>query len=162
MSLHTLSRVQTLPITIQEAWAFFSSPLNLSLITPPEMKFHVLSKFKPGDQIFKDMLIDYRVSPLFGIPMSWQTKITEVNAPHYFVDEQLKGPYAYWHHEHHFREVKGGTEMTDLVQWRVPLGWAGDVVNELLVRKRVQAIFDFREKKLTELYGSKEQRVLIS
>lgn len=153
MSLHTLKRVQTLPVTIQEAWDFFSSPLNLSVITPPEMKFNVLSKFKPGDKIFKDMLIDYRVTPLFGIPMFWQTKITEVDAPYFFVDEQLKGPYAYWHHEHRFREVSGGTEMTDLVQWRVPFGWAGDVVNELVVRKRVEAIFNFREKKLNQLYA---------
>ena len=152
MSLHTLQRTQLLPIAVEEAWNFFSSPFNLSLITPPEMNFKILSSFKTGDQIFEGMLIDYFVSPLFNVPLRWQTEISKVELLNFFIDEQRKGPFAVWHHEHSFKQCDGGTEMRDIGQWKVPFGFLGDIVNALLVQKKVEAIFSFREKKLRELF----------
>jgi ligand-binding SRPBCC domain-containing protein len=98
------------------------------------------------------MLIDYKVSPLFGIPLCWQTKITEADAPHFFIDEQMKDPYSYWHHEHHFKSIPEGVEMTDFVKWRVPFGVLGFLVNWVLIRKKVEGIFVFRKKRLEEMF----------
>ena len=156
MSLHSLSRIQFLPISIEEAWDFFTSPLNLSVITPPEMNFKILSPFNPGDRIYEGMLIDYFVSPLLHVPLRWQTEITKVEPLNFFIDEQRKGPYAYWHHEHYFKHVKDRVEMTDVVKWKVPLGFLGDIVNSIMVKKKVEEIFSFREKKLRELFFSKQ------
>jgi ligand-binding SRPBCC domain-containing protein len=155
MSLHTLNRVTVLHVSIEEAWNFFTSPYNLKEITPAKMNFRILSDIKPSDKIYKGMLIDYKVSPLFSIPMKWTTKIVEAEALHFFADEQLKGPYAYWRHEHHFKEIPEGVEMTDVVKWRVLFGILGDIVNTLLVKKEVESIFDFRKKKLKDLFPSR-------
>ncbi len=155
MSLHKLKYITTLPVSIENAWDYFSSPANLSKITPPEMNFNVRTDFKPGDKIYKGMLIDYKVSPLLGIPLSWQTKITEADAPNFFIDEQLKGPYSYWHHEHHFKKTDEGVEMTDVVEWRVPFGFLGDILNSILIQKKVEAIFVFRESKMKEIFSEK-------
>lgn len=155
MSLHILKTTTILPISIEHAWDFFSSPVNLSVITPPEMRFKILSSFKAGDKIFAGMLIDYTVRPLFGVPLHWTTMITEADAPNFFSDEQIKGPYAYWRHEHYFRQVSEGVEMNDVVNWRVPLGLLGDLVNALIVEKKVKAIFDFRKEKLRSLFAKK-------
>ena len=152
MSMHTLNRVTVLPVSIEEAWNFFTSPYNLKEITPAKMNFRILSDIKPGDKIFKGMIIDYKVSPLFSIPIKWTTKIVDAEEPNFFADEQLKGPYAYWRHEHHFREIPEGVEMKDVVKWRVPFGILGDIVNMLLVKKEVERIFDFRKKKLKALF----------
>jgi len=153
MSLHAINRTQQLPVSIEKAWDFFTSPLNLSIITPPEMKFKILSPFNEGDKIYEGMLIDYYVSPLFHIPLRWQTEITKVEPLKFFIDEQRKGPYAFWHHEHHFREMNDGVEMTDVVQWKVPVGFIGDLLNAIIIQKKVESIFSFREKKLIELFG---------
>jgi ligand-binding SRPBCC domain-containing protein len=152
MSLHSLRRVQLLPISIQEAWDFFTSPLNLSVITPPEMNFKILSSFKPSDKVYEEMLINYFVSPLFHIPLQWQTEITKVESLKFFIDEQRKGPFAVWHHEHYFKPLNDGVEMTDVVNWKVPFGFLGDIVNSIVVKRKVEEIFSFREKKLKELF----------
>ncbi len=154
MSLHTLRMITELPIKIEQAWDFFSSPVNLSVITPRELNFKILSAFNAGDKIHKGMLINYTVSPMLGIPLNWITRITEADEPEFFADEQLKGPYAYWRHEHYFKSIPEGTEMNDIVQWRVPLGLLGDIANFLVVEQKVKKIFDFREKKLKELFRS--------
>ena len=87
---------QFLPIPIEQAWAFFSAAQNLSKITPPEMKFNVLTQLK-DEEIYNRMLIDYTVRPLFGIPLHWQTEICKVERPTMFTDQQLKGPFKIWH-----------------------------------------------------------------
>lgn len=154
MSLHSLKRIQVIPVSLEEAWDFFSSPLNLDIITPPDMNFRVRSEFKKADRVFAGMMIQYTVSPLFKIPLRWTTEITEVQHHHHFIDEQRKGPFAYWHHEHFFEEVNEGVKMTDRVSWRVP-GWIfGDLINMLVVQKRVEAIFEFRKLKMQELFGT--------
>lgn len=153
MSLHTLKHIQVVPVSLSEAWDFFSSPLNLNKITPPDMNFNILSEFKPDDRIYAGMLINYKVSPLLGIPLNWTTEITAVEYQHYFIDEQRHGPFAFWHHQHFFEPVADGVKMTDLVSWKVPGWFLGDLINAITVQKRVEAIFEFRKSKMDTLFG---------
>lgn len=149
--MHTLKTVQRLPLSMQEAWDFFSSPKNLAAITPTEMGFIIRSEIP--EKMYSGLFIHYTVKPLMGIPTKWVTEITHVNEPHFFVDEQRQGPYAVWHHQHHFRAVEGGVEMTDIIDYRVPFGVLGKLANDLFVRKKVESIFAYRRKKLIELFG---------
>jgi ligand-binding SRPBCC domain-containing protein len=152
MSIHRYSSRIVLPVPIEQAWDFFSSPKNLAVITPPELNFQITSPELP-ERTHAGQIITYSVSPLLGISMPWMTEITHVNEPHFFVDEQRKGPYKLWHHQHHFRAVPDDTEMTDVVHYEVPMGIAGDLINSMIIRKKVQEIFDFRTKKLNALFG---------
>jgi ligand-binding SRPBCC domain-containing protein len=152
MQSHTLKRIQFIPVSLSEAWDFFSNPSNLATITPPGMGFHILSAHRPV-RMYAGQLIEYRVSPVLGIPLYWMTEITHVAEGQYFIDEQRFGPYSMWHHQHHFREVEGGVEMTDLVHYKVPLGWIGRIVNGLFVRKKLNGIFDYRYERVKELFG---------
>jgi ligand-binding SRPBCC domain-containing protein len=144
---------QNLPIPLAEAWNFFSSPLNLSKITPAKMNFVITSDFAPDAQMYPGMLIAYKVSPLFGIQLNWVTEITNVKEHVYFIDEQRTGPYAMWHHEHHFKEIKGGVQMTDILTYAIPYGIIGRIANNILVEKEVKQIFAFREKEVNKLFG---------
>ncbi len=103
--------------------------------------------------MYAGQVISYTVRPLAGIPMTWVTEITHVNTPNYFVDEQRFGPYAFWHHQHFLKEVPGGVEMRDIVHYALPLGLLGRLANSLLVKNKLQKIFDFRHKKLESLFG---------
>lgn len=152
MSLHSLSTVQKLPISIEEAWTFFSSPKNLKVITPDYMGFKITSDLGDG-KMYSGQIISYIVTPVLNIPMEWVTEISHVSEPHYFVDEQRFGPYAFWHHKHFFKEIEGGVEMTDTVHYKVPLGPIGDVVNALFVKNKLKDIFDYRYQKLESLFG---------
>ena len=136
---------------MDEAWQFFSDPGNLQKITPSFMKFKVTDTY--GDRMYAGQLIEYRVRPLLGIPLYWMTEITHVKDREYFVDEQRFGPYSFWHHQHHFKEVENGVEMTDLLHYKIPYYFLGDVANRLIVQKKVAQIFDYREKKIREMYG---------
>ena len=151
MKIYTLSTEQFLPVSIDTAWDFFSSPKNLSRITPPEMKFKIISDVKE-DGIYNDMQIDYIVKPLFGIPLKWKTIITQVNKPFKFTDMQKKGPYKLWEHTHTFVEKDNGVLMQDVVRYALPFGIVGRIAHFLLVRKKLQQIFDFRKKTLKELF----------
>lgn len=160
MSVHTLKRVQRLPISVEKAWEFFSSPLNLKEITPAHMGFHVTSDPEfSSKKMYAGQVITYTVSPLFGIPLFWMTEITQVQEGVFFVDEQRVGPYALWHHQHHFKAIPGGVEMTDLVHYRVPLGILGDFANWLFVRRQLEGIFGYRWKKLEEVFGVIDEKV---
>jgi ligand-binding SRPBCC domain-containing protein len=141
---------QFLPITINEAWEFFSNPNNLTKITPPWLNFEVTSKL--DSKMYAGMIITYLVRPLLNIPTTWVTEITHVREPNYFVDEQRFGPYKLWHHQHHFKETDNGIEMTDIVSYALPLDPLSRPINSLLVEKKVKGIFKFREKKLEELF----------
>jgi len=141
---------QFLPITISEAWEFFSNPNNLTKITPPWLNFEVTSKL--DSKMYAGMIITYLVRPLLNIPTTWVTEITHVREPNYFVDEQRFGPYKFWHHQHHFKETDNGIEMTDIVSYALPLDPLSRPINSLLVDKKVKGIFKFREKKLEELF----------
>ncbi|GAL85308.1 hypothetical protein CHU_1334 [Sporocytophaga myxococcoides] len=152
MKIYTLNRVQILPVKIERAWDFFTSPHNLSKITPTSLDFKVLSK--NDGPIHPGMIIRYTVTPILGIPLNWVTEITHVEYQHLFVDEQRFGPYAFWHHLHKFKEVEEGVEMEDLVHYALPFGLLGAIAHELLVKNKLNDIFDFRTKVLREIFGA--------
>jgi len=145
MKIYTLSKKQFLPITLDQAWDFFSSPVNLKKITPEYMGFEITSDLGDG-KMYPGQIISYVVTPVLGIPMSWTTEITHVVDQKYFVDEQRFGPYSFWHHQHWFKAVDGGVEMTDIVNYGLPLGFLGQIANTLFVKSKLQEIFDYREK----------------
>lgn len=150
---YLLNFEQKLPIPLAEAWDFFSSPLNLVKITPPQMRFKVTSNQTAESKMYPGMIITYKVSPLLGIKLNWTTEITQVKHGEYFVDEQRVGPYALWHHEHHFKEIKGGILMTDILHYAIPYGFIGRLGNKFLVAKEIKKIFDYREKAVNNLFG---------
>ena len=115
------------------------------------MGFHVLTEQPP--KMYEGLMIEYTVSPLLGIPMGWITEIKTVKEGQFFVDEQRKGPYKIWHHEHHFRAVENGVEMTDIVSYELPLGFLGKIAHSLFVRKKLEEIFAFRFKKVDEMFN---------
>ena len=156
--MHEFSTQQFLPIPVSEAWVFFSSPKNLSLITPPEMDFKIVTPYLEN-KIYEGMKIEYRVKPLFGITMKWESRIAHVLAPHYFTDIQTKGPYAFWQHTHHFIEKEGGVLMLDDVIYKLPLGFIGNTVHRLIVRKKIEKIFKYRRNILTQLFSENGKRV---
>ena len=117
------------------------------------MGFHVTADPDFLQKMYTGQIITYTVKPLLGIPLFWMTEIKHVEEGKFFVDEQRVGPYAIWHHQHHFKTVPGGVEMTDLVHYKIPLGLLGDFANWLFVRRQLNEIFDFRWKKLEDLFG---------
>jgi ligand-binding SRPBCC domain-containing protein len=152
MAIHTLQRTLTFPATLAEAWDYFSSPRNLSRITPPEMGFEIRTPDLPP-VMYEGMMIAYTVRPLLGVPMSWLTEITRVRPLEYFVDEQRVGPYSIWHHEHWFRDAGGGqVEMRDKITYVLPFGPLGDLAHPILVAPQLRRIFDFRETAVRELF----------
>lgn len=152
MKIYTKKYKTILPISIDEAWDFFSSPKNLAKITPPKMGFVITCDFN-DEKMYPGMLITYKVSPLLGIKMDWCTEITHVDDKKYFVDEQRFGPYSMWHHQHHFKAVEGGVEMIDIIDYAIPMGVLGRLMNSILISSEIENIFSFREKKIKELYG---------
>ena len=151
MKIYTLHTKQNLPITLEEAWNFLSSPKNLKTITPPYMGFNILSGAdKP---MFPGQIIQYIGTPVLGSPTKWVTDITHVRDKEYFVDEQRFGPYALWHHKHFLKEIPGGVEMEDIVDYKLPMGILGQLVHPIVVKPKLKEIFDFRQKKLIELFG---------
>jgi len=150
--VYSFKTVQTIPVSLDKAWAFFSDPANLSTITPDAMRFKTISKYH-GDIMYPGQLIENSVSPVLGIPLYWMTEITHVEQQKYFVDEQRYGPYSLWHHQHHFKAIAGGVEMTDIVHYKLPLWFLGDIANSLFVKNKLKSIFDYRFNKVVELYG---------
>ncbi|MBL8009861.1 MAG: SRPBCC family protein [Flavobacteriales bacterium] len=157
MKVHVLERTQVLPIPIEQAWAFFSTPRNLALITPPELGLRIREPF--DDRPAHDgQLIRYTVRPLLGIPLPWLTRIERVSAPGHFADTQLRGPYARWYHEHRFETDPAGTRMHDRVEYALPLGPLGDLMHRLVVRRRLERIFEFRRHVLEGLFPAPQAR----
>jgi ligand-binding SRPBCC domain-containing protein len=150
MKPYTLERLQILPISVQEAWDFFSNPGNLVQITPPGMDFRITSP--PATGTYAGQIITYTVRPLLRVAVNWTTEITHVDRPHFFVDEQRFGPYRFWHHQHRFRAVEGGVEMHDLVHYLLFHEQLAGLINRLLVAPRLRRIFDYRSEKLKDLF----------
>jgi ligand-binding SRPBCC domain-containing protein len=150
--VYRLSSKQKLPISVEQAWNFLSNPKNLKTITPNYMSFDIIS----GDdkQMFAGQIIQYIVTPVFGIKTNWVTEITQVVDKKYFVDEQRFGPYALWHHKHFIKEIEGGVEMEDIIDYKVPFGFIGRMVHPILVKPKLIEIFNYRTQKLIELFGS--------
>jgi ligand-binding SRPBCC domain-containing protein len=156
MKVYRLSKTQKLPITMEEAWAFFSTPKNLQEITPDDLKFKILTNLD-GEKMYPGQVINYIVTPIAGIPMRWTTEITHVSEGKYFVDEQRFGPYAFWHHKHFFEAIPGGVLATDVVDYALPFGLLGRIAHSLFVRNKLRAIFDFRYSILEERFGKWKQ-----
>ena len=122
------------------------------MITPESMKFEVISG--ADRPMFPGQIIQYKVTPFAGIKTTWVTEITHVQDKKYFVDEQRFGPYALWHHKHFIKEIPGGIEMEDIVDYKLPFGIIGRVTHPILVKKKLQEIFNYREQKLISLFGT--------
>lgn len=149
--MYHLFRKQFLPITLEKGWEFFSDPYNLSKITPPDMGFEVKS-FSGKKELHRGQIITYNIRPLFGITVKWVTEITHADQPDFFVDEQRLGPFSFWHHKHYLKLAKGGVEMIDSLHYKMPFGFLGEIVHSLIVKKRLEKIFDFRAKKAEEIF----------
>ena len=150
-TVYRLHTKQNLQISLDEAWHFLSDPKNLKVITPEYMGFHILSG--ADRPMFAGQIIQYIVTPVLGIKTNWVTEITHVVDKQYFVDEQRFGPYALWHHKHFLKEIPGGVEMEDIVDYKIPFGALGRLMNPILVQPKLNEIFDFRRKRLIEIFG---------
>jgi ligand-binding SRPBCC domain-containing protein len=155
MKVYKLYREQIVKGNIKDIWKFFSDPRNLSKITPPYMNFKILTEDLP-DEIFPGLIIEYKVSPVGRIPVHWVTEITAVEKYKYFIDEQRFGPYKFWHHLHLFQQVdEEKIKIIDKVHYIIPLGIVGQIMNLLFVKKRLDEIFDYRAKVISEIFGEK-------
>jgi ligand-binding SRPBCC domain-containing protein len=154
--MYQLHSKQAIPISPQEAWDFLSSPANLKVITPDHMGFNILSG--ADRPMFPGQIIQYKVSPFPGYTTKWVSEITHVKEGKYFVDEQLFGPYALWHHKHFINEIDGGVEMEDIIDYKIPFGILGQLAHPIIVKKQLKQIFKYREEKLQELFGTVEGR----
>lgn len=155
MKIYKIERTQQLPITISEAWEFFSSAENLSRITPPWMKFEVTGELP--ERMYPGMVATYRLQPVLGITLSWVTEITHMEENKYFIDEQRHGPYRFWHHQHHFKELENGVEMTDIVHYALPYAMVGRVAHRLNIGKKLDEIFRYRHQRVEELFKQEER-----
>jgi ligand-binding SRPBCC domain-containing protein len=151
--MYQLKSTQFIPASLETCWDYFSSPNNLKEITPKNMGF-IIKTDLPG-KMYEGMMIEYIVTPLLGIPMNWITEIKAVKEGVFFIDEQRKGPYKIWHHEHHFKAVEGGVEMTDIVSYEVPFGILGKLAHPFIVRPKLEQIFNYRTQKINEIFPSK-------
>ncbi|MEJ2194049.1 MAG: SRPBCC family protein [Ignavibacteriaceae bacterium] len=154
MKLDHIKSKQILPMTLDNAWNFFSDPRNLSKITPPWLNLKITSDI--SDKMYAGMIITYKVYPFLAIPSNWVTEITQMKEREFFIDEQRFGPYKFWHHQHHFKEINEGIEMTDIVNYALPLDPLSRPLNRLIVRKKIEEIFEFREVVLKKLFQDKE------
>ena len=152
MKIFKLKYSQKLPISLNEAWDFLSSPNNLELITPKSMDFNITDwdrkKAYPGQ------IIQYTVKPILGIKINWVTEITHVRAKEYFVDEQRFGPYTFWHHKHFIKEIEGGVVMEDVIHYKPPFGLIGVLLNFLFINSKLNSIFKHRELELIKTFGN--------
>jgi len=154
MKIYSLERKQNLAMTISEAWNFFSNPKNLPLITPPSLKLNITSEIP--ERMYTGMIITYTVDPLLNLPITWVTEITHVDIPDIFIDEQRFGPYKFWHHQHKFKEIEGGIEATDLIHYVLPLDPLSRIADELIVKKQLADIFDYKSVYLENEFGKIE------
>lgn len=145
-----LLRVRTrIPRPREEVFPFFAAAENLERITPPELRFRVVT---PTPVVMRaGTLLDYRLG-LWGIPFSWRTEITEWSPPHAFTDTQLRGPYHTWIHRHRFEPDGDGTLMTDEVRYRLPFHPLGAIALPV-VSRQLERIFRYRARVIAEVLG---------
>lgn len=151
--IYTLVARQIIETGIDEAWEFFSSPANLRLITPPEMGFVITSPALSA-KAYQGQIISYKIYPIGKIKTNWVTEITHVSEMKFFIDEQRKGPYRMWHHEHHFKDLNGRVEMTDRITYQPPLGLLGQLAHGIFIKQKLQEIFVYRKMKIEEIFST--------
>jgi len=152
MIVNKLFYSQKLPISLDDAWDFLSSPNNLKLITPESMNFKIIDWDKK--KAYPGQIIQYTVSPVFGMKIKWVTEITQVKRNSYFIDEQRFGPYSFWHHKHFIKEIDNGILMDDIIHYKIPFGFIGEILNKVYVQNKLNKIFKYRENKLNEIFGN--------
>ena len=151
MKIFKLKYSQKLPISLNEAWDFLSSPSNLELITPKSMDFNITDYDKK--KAYPGQIIQYTVKPLLGIKINWVTEITQVQDKEFFVDEQRFGPYCFWHHKHFIKEIENGVLMEDVIHYKIPLGPIGVLLNFLFINSKLKSIFKYRRQELIKTFG---------
>ena len=151
--VHVIKCTQRIPVSVEKAWSFFSSPANLKEITPGNMGFDITSGLYEG-KMYPGQIIEYRLRLLGGIKVYWMTEITHVEENRFFVDEQRFGPYTMWHHQHHFAPIEGGVEMTDIVHYKIPWGPLGSIAHAFYVKKQLDHIFSHRFQKIETIFGA--------
>jgi ligand-binding SRPBCC domain-containing protein len=154
MKVYKKETVQHINASIEACWAFFSSPRNLQKITPETMGFQITDFDEKS--MYAGQIIQYKVSPLLGIKLNWMTEITFVKDHSYFIDEQRFGPYTLWHHKHFFEPEGNGVKMTDVVHYALPLGFIGRIMNALVVKHQLKTIFEYRVKKVDEIFNTQK------
>ncbi len=147
---YVLERAQRVPGTLAEVFPFFEDPHNLAEITPGWLRFRVLSS--SDERVREGTRIRYRIRWL-GLPMRWESSISRHDPPHAFADEMLRGPYKRWLHLHTFRQIGHEVELSDRVEYDLPGGLLGALAHRLIVRRQLEAIFDYRERRVRELLG---------
>ena len=152
--MYRLKRKQFLPINLDQAWEFFATPKNLNEVTPEDMVFEITSELP--DKMYEGLMITYRIKPMMNIPINWCTEITHIKEKEFFVDDQRKGPYNIWHHEHHFKAVEGGVLMTDLLHYDIGKSIFGWIAGKLFVHNKVRQIFDYRYKALENYFTGRK------
>lgn len=153
--MYQLKRTQFIHADLQTCWDYFSSPANLRVITPNYVDFKVHTTVP--ETLYEGLIIRYTIRPILGVPLNWISEIKTIREGDYFIDEQRRGPYGMWHHEHHFKEVEGGVEMTDLIAYCMPFGFIGRFFHWLFIRKQLESIFDYRFRKVEELFHANQQ-----
>lgn len=151
MHHHRLHREQLLPADLDEVWAFFADPANLDALTPPEMRFEMRSP-APAP-VTSGQRLRYRIRLLPGVRVGWLSEITELEPGRRFVDVQRAGPYRSWRHEHRFEERSDGVLVVDEVDYALPFGPLGELVHRLDVRRRLERIFDFRQRAMAARFS---------
>lgn len=149
--VYILQAMQQLNCTADKAWSYFSLPENLQAITPEKLNFRITSGM--GKNIYQGQIITYKISFFKVFTFSWVTEITVVQPPRIFVDEQRKGPYALWHHEHHFTPNENGVQMVDKVTYKLPFGWIGNAIAGKMINKQVMDIFLYRYTMLEKIFN---------
>lgn len=148
--MRQLIQEQFIPLSLKEVWKFFATPKNLNSVTPDSLNFEIISELP--EKMYEGLIIIYKIKPMLNISVNWVTEITHINEPFYFVDEQRKGPYKIWHHEHHFKEVEGGVIMTDILYYDIGKSIFGWIAGKLFVNKKVKEIFEYRYKSLENYF----------
>ena len=149
--MNKLIRRQVLPISMEKAWDFFATPANLNVITPKELSINITSELT--SKMYEGQIITYRIKPMLNIPINWVTEISHIREGSYFVDNQIKGPYKTWHHEHHFEKTEEGVLMTDILFYDIGKSFVGWMAGKLFVHKKVEEIFNYRFMALEKYFN---------
>lgn len=155
MAIYHLFFEQKIPQSLDTLWDFISDPMNLKLITPPDLAMEILSHNLPP-QIHPGLIISYSIKPLAGIKMLWLTEIKHLKEKEYFVDEQRAGPYKMWHHLHKLTRFDNYVLMSDVVTYRPPYGFIGSMANSMFIRNKLKDIFEYRRAVLEKKFGKAE------
>ena len=151
MKTYSLEFEQFVDLKIEDVFNFFSKPENLTLITPPRLRFDILTPIPL--EMKEGQLIDYSLTILYLIKLHWRTLITHYHQPYQFIDQQIKGPYILWHHTHTFEEKTGGTLIKDNLKYAIPFGWLGRVVHFIYIKHDINGIFQYRHKILNAIFS---------